>query len=72
MRQRRFREQEFSLAEFSDEELRSRYRFGRESLHYLTDLIGDDLQRQTKRNHATTPTLRILVVLRFLASGSFL
>jgi len=72
MRERRFRQQEFSLDEFSDEELRSRYRFGSQSIEYLTEIIGDDLQRQTKRNHAITPTLQILVALRFLASGSFL
>ena len=72
MRERRFCQQEFSLDEFSDEELRSRYRFGSQSIEYLTEIIGDDLQRQTKRNHAITPTLQILVSLRFLASGSFL
>ena len=72
IRERRFRQQEFSLDEFSDEELRSSCRFGRESIEHLTEIIGDDLQRQMKRNHAMTPTLQTLVALRFLASGSFL
>ena len=71
IRERRFRQQEFSLDDFSDEELRSSYRFGRESIEHLTEIIGDDLQRQRKRNHAMTPTLQTLVALRFFASGSF-
>ena len=71
MRERTFRQQEISLDEFSDEEL-CRYRFGRNSLEYLSEILENDLQPQTKRNHALTPTLQILVALRFYASGSFL
>ena len=72
IRERKFREHEIHIDEFSDEELRSRYRFGRDSIEYLTEILEKDLQRQTKRNHALSPTLQILVALRFFASGSFL
>ena len=51
---------------------RCRYRFGCDSLKYLFEILENDLQRQTKRNHALTPTWQILVALRFYASGSFL
>ena len=71
-RERRFRQHEIFLDDFSDEEIRSRYRFGRNSIEFLTEILEDDLQRPTKRNHALSPTLQILVALRFFASGSFL
>ena len=72
IRERKFREHEIFLDDFSDEELRSRYRFGRDSIEFLTEILENDLQRQTTRNHALSPTLQILVALRFFASGSFL
>ena len=71
-----FRGHEIFLDDFSDEELRSRYRFGRDSIEFLTEL-ENDVQRQTKRNHALLPTctLQILVALhffQFFVGGSFL
>ena len=43
---RKFRlHDDFSLDEYTDEELRSRYRFGRESIELLIDLLRDDLER---------------------------
>ena len=71
MREKMFRRHEIFLDDFSDEELRSRYRFGRDSIEFLTEL-ENDVQRQTKRNHALSPTLQILVALQFFVSGSFL
>ena len=71
-RERQFRLHDMSLDNFTDEELRCRYRFGRDSIEFLTELLKDDLQRQTKRNQALTPTIQLLVALRFFASGSFL
>ena len=71
IRERRFREHEIFLDDFSDEELWSRYRFGRDSIEFLTEILENDLQRPT-RNHALSLTLQILVALRFFVSGSFL
>ena len=31
-----------------------------------------DLERQTSQKHASSPTVQVLVVLRFFATGSFL
>ena len=69
---RKFQQQEIDLDELTDEELRSSYRFGRESIKFLVEILKDDLQRQTRRNHTLSPTLQVLVALRFFASGSFL
>ena len=67
-----FRQHEIFLQDFSDEELRSRYRFGQDSIEFLTEILENHLQRQTKRNHALSPTLQILVALDIFVSGSFL
>lgn len=69
---KKFRHNEICLEDYSDDELRCRYRFGRDSLEFLTEILQNDLQRDTKRNQALSPTLQILVALRFFASGSFL
>ena len=72
IRQRKFRQHKIFLEDVSDDELRSRYRFGRDSIEFLTEILKTNLQRQTKRNHALSPTQQIPVALRFFASGSFL
>ena len=72
-KERKFRlREDFSLHDCTDDELRSRYRFGRESIEVLVDLLRDDLERATARNHALSTTVQVLVALRFFASGSFL
>ncbi|CAH3175475.1 unnamed protein product, partial [Porites evermanni] len=53
-------------------ELHSRYRFGPDSIEFLTEILENNLQQQTKRNHALSPTLQILVALHFFVSSSFL
>ena len=67
-----FRQHKIFLDDFSEEELRRRYRFGRDSIEFLTEILENHLQRQTKRNHALSPTLQILVALDFFVSSSFL
>ena len=67
-RPRKFRLSNNSLIDdYTDEELRARYRFGRQSILYITNLLARDLRRSTARNHALTPLHQIL-----FASGSFL
>ena len=60
---------DFSLSNFTNEELRSRYRFGRESIKFF---IWAPSRRSRKTNHALSTTVHVLVALRFFASGSFL
>ena len=72
-RERRFRiGTQCEIDDFTDEELRARYRFRRESILFITNLVGGDFSRNTRRNHALTPLQQVLIALRFYASGSFL
>ena len=49
-KERQFRlRDDFSLTDFSDNELRSRYRFGPECIEFLVELLRDDLERPTSR-----------------------
>ena len=52
IRGKKFRQQEIDLDQFTDEELCSRYRFGRESTQYLVQILKNDLERQTRRKQA--------------------
>ena len=64
-----------NIENFTDEELRNRFRFGRQGIGYITNLIADELCRSTRRNHALPPLQplhQVLIALRFYASGSFL
>lgn len=56
---------------FTEEEIRDRYRFRRNSVAFISDLVNDDLERPTQRNHALSVETQVLVSLRYLASGCF-
>ena len=56
----------------SEAEVKSRYRFSRESVEFIIDMLASDLERPTGRNRALKPEEQVLVALRFLASGGFL
>ena len=72
-RARTFRLSQHSfIDEYTDDELRVRYRFGRESILFITDLLACYLRRDTRRNHALQPLTQVLIALRFYASGSFI
>lgn len=71
-KQRQFRSIEFTIDGYTDEELRARYRFGRESILYITDHLADSLRRKTNRNHPLSALQQVLIALRFYTSGSFL
>ena len=74
VQQRRPRNYRFNatLLNYIDEELRARYRFGSESIQFITNLIETDLRRKTNRSHALRPIDQVLIALRFYASGNFL
>ena len=71
-RERIFNLNDNLLDGLSEAEVKSRYRFSRNSIQFITDTIAADLERPTKRNRALKPQDQVLVALRFLASGSFL
>ena len=71
-RPRRFRLCNALLDEYlSENDVKSRFRFSRDSINYLADLLSDNLARNTARNHTLSPLAQVLVALRFFASGSF-
>lgn len=57
------------LGELSDAELMKRYRFDREGILFVTDLVRDALQPPTNRNVPITPEMKVLMTLRYLATG---
>ena len=71
-RERHFRERDGLSLDFREEDLRQRYRFGRQGIMFFTKLLHDDLMRNTNRNHALTVQQQVMIALRFYASGSFL
>ena len=71
-RHRNFNLNDNLLDGLSEAEVKSRYRFSRDSIQYITDTLAPDLERPTERNHPLKPQEQVLVALRFFASGSFL
>ena len=59
------------LNHYSEEELRSRYRSGREGINFNVELLSDEIAPST-RSHSLSAKEQVSVTLRFLASGSFL
>ena len=52
IRGKKFRQREIDLDQFTDEELCSRYRFRRESIKYMVEILKNDFERQTTRQLA--------------------
>ena len=48
IREKKFRQQEIDLDQFTDEELFSKNRFGRESIQYLVEILKNALERKTR------------------------
>ena len=61
-----------SILIYSNQKLRTRYRFGRASIEYNTNLIEADLQRKTNCYYALKPIDQVLIALQFYASGGLL
>ena len=64
IREKTFRQQEIDLDQYTDKELCSRYKFGRQSIQYLVEIFKNDLQKQTRRKHRLLlPTWLLLHVI---------
>lgn len=68
-RPRHFCDRKDVLNELSDAELVKRYRLDRAEILFLTDLVRDPLTSRTARNNALTPEMKVIITLRFLATG---
>ena len=66
IREKKFRQQEIDFNQFTDEELCSGYRFGRESIQYLLEILKNDLERQTRRKHKQLTTWLLLHVINLV------
>lgn len=66
---RSFSERKDVLNNLSDAELIKRYRLDREGIVLVTDLVRDALTNATARNKAITPELKVVTLLRYLATG---
>ena len=69
-RERVFRDRSNPFEVYSDAELLKKYRFHREGLRYLIDILDDGLAPKTLRNHAISKELKVFIGLRYLASGA--
>ncbi|VDH94751.1 Hypothetical predicted protein [Mytilus galloprovincialis] len=67
-----YRERIDHLDQMRDEEVRKRYRFNKESIRFICNLLRDKLQQPTKRSQALSVELQVLIALRFYATGNFL
>lgn len=54
-RERRYRHDDLNIEGLTDAELRIQYRFGGQAINYTTNLLYDDLVRDTGRNCALIP-----------------
>ena len=56
---------------FTNEELRKIYRFGREGINYITELVRENLQRGTNKKTALTVEQQVMIILRYFANCFF-
>lgn len=70
-RPRRIRERVDFFQINDDIDLVSRFRFRRNDIDFIVNIIEDDIRHNTDKNHALSPSQQLLVALRFYASGSF-
>ncbi|XP_056441367.1 putative nuclease HARBI1 [Gadus chalcogrammus] len=59
------------LEQYTSDELYARFRFGRDDIKYISDLIRPTLQHKTRRSHALSVEEQCLIALRFYACGTF-
>ena len=63
----------FSISDYMDDELRSQYRFGRESIAFLVDILRDDLESISNPFNAENPGVssRISMIFSLAWEGCF-
>ncbi len=69
-RERWFRDRSHPFEIYDDAELFTRYRFRRADIMNLVDMVDDNVS-VAERKGSLTPTLQVLIALRFFACGSF-
>lgn len=64
-----FRERKDYLAQYSDAQLVERFRLDSVGIYFIESLIAHEIISSSERNHAVSPLQKILLTLRFLATG---
>ncbi|CAG2205925.1 HARBI1 [Mytilus edulis] len=59
---KKYRERLLILNDLTDKQLRSRYRFGRQSIQRITDIVRDDITHPIQRSHALSAKMQVLNV----------
>ena len=70
-KQKHFRFRDEFVHNITDDDFVKRYRFKRETMEFISDVVSEDVERGTKRNKALSPFSQVLIFLRYVASGSF-
>ena len=63
-KERQFWHVGFRTDSYTNEELRARYCFGRESIMYITNLLASDLCRKSQGNHHSSASADCFKILR--------
>ena len=57
------------LREWDDTELRRRYRFDKDGILFITNLLRNELIHESDRSFPCTPELQVMAALRYRGSG---
>ncbi|KAJ8965440.1 hypothetical protein NQ314_004130 [Rhamnusium bicolor] len=68
---RNFRIRNDPFEEYSESEFRDRFRFTKDTVNYLAEIIRHDIEPTTLRNRSLSVAEQLLITLRFYATGSF-
>ena len=60
-KERVYRREVDPLECYSERELRSRYRFGREGLEFVVDLLANEISPATRRSHSLSAKEQVLI-----------
>ena len=69
-KERAFRKRVDCFRIYSEYEIFERFRFTQDGIDFIFDLLEDDLRSPTLRSNAVAPSIKILLAIRFLGSGS--
>ena len=59
---RNYRPRKDVLNELTDTELIKRYRFDREGIFYVTNLVREALTSDTRRSNPLTPEMKVIII----------
>jgi hypothetical protein len=70
-RNRVFRDRVNPLEDYNDVKLYKKFRFTRNDILELTDMVRDAIRYGAERKGSLTPVLQVMLTLRFYATGTF-